>query len=268
MDEKKKGRAPIACLYAAPGFFGRRRDRDDLHEKDNEPAMEEVYAAPEFFRKDPEEAPAEEPEKNAAEREEPACLVYAAPGYFRDRAGRGGVTFAPLYAAPDRAEIPEPEEKPYPASFEEDESCEAPETCEAPEACEEPASEAPEACEAPERPAPPEPPFDPAMMMCVYAGPDFYNRKSEPAGQQLTDEQLEEMMKHPPQMMGLVMHDPSKDTISGIGMGMGIMNIQPEKKPFVERENGKFPKFCRECGNALEEGMKYCPGCGAKIVKC
>ncbi len=215
--DKKKRRAPIACLYAAPGFFPRDKEKKGGDEAD----IKEVYAAPEFF-------------ENGGEGEEPEVSEDA-------RANEE-----------------------YPANYE----------------------------EAPETPFVP----DPAVMMCVYAGPDYFAGKTDIHGNPLPGKDGEEerplgaaapdlpeeggelmLQGEPPipdenpfsnmPLMGLVRYDPDKEGVIG-DPGMMSMNAMKEKKPFVERENGKQPNFCRECGGKLGPDMKFCPNCGAKVVKC
>lgn len=228
--DKKKGRAPIACLYAAPGFFPRDREKN---KKNDPPDIAEVYAAPEFFGNG---------ENGGEEPEAPIAPVYAAPDVLEGVRVNG-------------------EGKDYPASFEE------------------------------EPDIPPKP--DPQIMMCVYAGPDYFAGRTDIHGNPLpkkdgapeapeepiAPEGSEEpaLAGRPPipdvreftdmPLMGLVSYDPGKDSVIG-SIGMMKMNAPAEKKPFVERENGKQPNFCRECGGRLGKDMKFCPNCGAKVFKC
>ena len=266
----KKERAPISLLYAAPAFLRKNKDKDKENEKEGKKAGERtgrLYAAP---------VPDAE-----------ISGVYAGPGM------RFGGRMQALYAAPGFFGKPEEDEKKeYPACFEE-EGPAAPESEPVPEEpAPEPAGEA-----APEEPVP-EPEEEPevkdmprpdiSQFMCVYAAPGFFPwergaaikdvyacptppeepaEPEEPEEPDEIDEEMRKAMLEEPHLMGLVMADPDPYKRGGM-MGMTPPNNNKEKKPFVERENGHAPKYCRECGAKVGEGQRFCSNCGAKIFKC
>jgi hypothetical protein len=268
----KKERAPISLLYAAPAFLRKNKDKDKENEKEGKKAKERtgrLYAAP-------------LPEAEISG-------VYAGPGM------RFGGRMQALYAAPGFFGKPEEDEKKdYPACFEEDEPG-APENETVPEPAEEPVSESEEPVPEPEEEPVPEPEEEPeakdmprpdiSQFMCVYAAPGFFpgergasikdvyacpmppEEPEEPEKPDEIDEEMRKAMLEEPHLMGLVMADPDLYKRGGI-MGMAPLDNNKEKKPFVERENGHAPKFCRECGAKLSEGQKFCSNCGAKIFKC
>ncbi len=163
----------------------------------------------------------------------------------------------PVRPRPDEEPEKEPENSEYPHNYEERPSVTAP-TYAAPQ--------------------PKEPP-----MVCVYAGPDWFNARAEerdalitgvyacpdagdpiepearPAEDELSEEErriLEELKNNPPAMMGLVQAPRDPMVINPFGMGM-MGAVQ---------SCCATPKFCPECGSKTVEGDKFCRECGKKFV--
>ena len=199
--QNDKDDEPMEDVYAGPDFYEKEPDPTEPDEaeeekKNDDPPMEKVYAGP------------SRPKKSKVFRKEPIKCVYAGPEYFRKK----DPPVEGVYAGPDfyKDGSNEPDEPDF--------SDEAP-----------------------------MPPFEPPLAT-VYAGPEQMSGTYEPKGVYVSPD---EIASKPPMMMVYAGPEQMSGAYSPIGA------YSP-----VDSDG----KFCPCCGSRIEqEDAKFCAECGAEL---